>query len=121
MGRMTLSTKNRVGLALAGLLGVLDIVAYFFPPDPDAGMPGPPPSILLLGLVLGLVTVLAVAVAFKSAPKVAIWTTVASRVLSALTAVPAYFVGVPTVVLVLVTAFIAATVVSVALTLSKKA
>jgi hypothetical protein len=116
---MNLSTKNKVGLGLAGVLGVLDIAGYFLTPDPSADMSGPPKSILLLDAVLGIITVIAVFLALRTPNKVNIGTTITARVVSALTAVPAYFVGVPTSVLVLVTAFIAATIVSVWLILSK--
>jgi hypothetical protein len=116
---MVLSTKNKAGLALAGLLGVLDIAGYFLTPDPSADMPGPPDWIVLLDVALGIITVIAVFLAFRSPNKVNVGTTVAARVLSALTAVPAYFAGVPTNIIVLVTAFIAATIVTVWLILAR--
>ncbi len=116
---MNLSGKNKVGLGLAGLLGVLDIASYFLTPDPSADMPGPPHSIVLLDVALGVITVIAVFLAFRSPNKVNVGVTVTARVVSALTAVPAYFAGVPSSILVLVTAFILATIVSVWLTFSK--
>jgi len=116
---MNLSTKNKVGLGLAGLLGVLDIAGYFLTPDPSADMPGPPDWIVLLDVALGIITVIAVILAFRSPNKINIATTLTARVVSALTAVPAYFVGVPTSILVLVTVFIVATIVSIWLILSK--
>lgn len=116
---MNLNTKNKVGLGLAGVLGLLDVASYFMTPDPSADMPGPPDSIVLLDVALGIITVVAVFLAFRSANKINIGTTLGARVLSALTAVPAYFVGVPTSILVLVTAFIAATILSVWLILAK--
>ena len=116
---MNLSTKNKVGLGLAGFLGLLDIAGYFLTPDPSADMRGPPDWILLLDAILGIITVVAVFLVFRTPNKVIIGTTITARVASALTAVPAYFVGVPTSILVLVTAFIAATIVSVWLILSK--
>jgi hypothetical protein len=115
---MNLNTKNKAGLGLAGLLGVLDIAGYFFTPDPSADMPGPPDWIVLLDVALGIITVIAVFLAFRSPNKLNVGTTVTARVLSALTAVPAYFVGVPTSIIVLVTAFIAATIITVWLILS---
>ena len=116
---MHLGTRNKVGLSIAGLLGVLDIASYFLTPDPSADMPGPPDSIVLLDVALGIITVIAVSLALRTPNKVNIGTTITARVTSALTAVPAYFVGVPASILVVVTAFIAATILSVWLTLSK--
>ncbi len=116
---MNLSTKNRLGLGLAGVLGVLDIASYFLTPDPSGDMPGPPDSIVLLDVALGIITVIAVVLALRNSSKVSIGTTITARVISALTAVPAYFVGVTTSILAMVTAFIAATIVSTWLILSK--
>ena len=116
---MALSTKNKAGLALAGLLGALDVASYFLSPEPGPGVVGPPKAILVLDLALGIITLIAVVLAFRSASKTLIGTTVIARILSALSAVPAYFVGVPTNVVILVTAFIAATLLSVWLTLGK--
>lgn len=119
---MTLSSTNKAGLALAGLLGVTDIASYFLTPAPGPNVPGPPQSVLILGLVLGIITVVTVAVAFRSASRPAIIATIATRVISALTAVPAFLVdGVPTNFQVMAAVFVAATIVSVGLIVSKRA
>lgn len=89
----SLSTVNKVGLGLAALLGVLDI-ASAFSPTPD-GEVGPPIGILLLGGVLGVVTLVAVVWAFRSCSRGAIRIVAAARIVSAITALPAFFVDIP--------------------------
>lgn len=78
----------RVGLVLAGLLGVGDVItgvqavagAFFAPPAVGIGM-----------IVLGVLTVALVPVAWNGRRWPA-WVAVAARVLSAVTALPAFFV-----------------------------
>jgi hypothetical protein len=87
------STVNKVGLALAAVLGVSD-VASAFSPTPE-GEVGPPVGILLLGGVLGVVTLVAVVWAFRSRSRGAVRIVAASRIVSAITALPAFFVDIP--------------------------
>jgi O-antigen/teichoic acid export membrane protein len=88
-----LTTRNRAGLALAGLLGLADLVFLAFP-TPE-GEEGPPIGILVLTAVLGVVTLVAVAVAWRSGNRAALRLTAVTRILSAVTALPAFFVDVP--------------------------
>jgi hypothetical protein len=111
-----LTTKNKVGLVIAGLLGLADTVALAFPtPDGDVG---PPIGILIFGAVCGVVTVIAVVIAFMRASRVAIRVAAGARVLSVMTSLPAFFVDVPPAVKILVAAFVVVTVISVVLMLS---
>jgi hypothetical protein len=98
------------------VLGVFDIIALAFPtPEGEAG---PPFSVLVLDALCGVVTLVAVALAWKG-HRVATFVAVSARTISALTALPAFFVsGVPTLVIVLATVFIATTIVSVVLMLT---
>jgi hypothetical protein len=89
----SLSTVNKVGLGLAAVLGVLDI-ASVFSPTPD-GEVGPPIGILLLGALLGVVTLVAVVWAFRTRSRGAIRIVAAARIVSAITALPAFFVDIP--------------------------
>ena len=78
----------RAGLILAALLGVGDVVTgvqavtgeFFAPPEVGIGM-----------IVLGVITVALVPVAWTGR-RWAAWVAVAARVLSAMTALPAFFV-----------------------------
>ncbi len=112
-----LSTKNKVGLVLAGLLGGGDIYFFFFMPTPE-GEVGPPMGILVLGLICGVVTLVAVVVAWTKANRGAIRVAAGARIVSMLTALPAFFVDVPADVKISVTVVVILTVVSVVLMLS---
>jgi hypothetical protein len=111
-----LSTKNKVGLVLAGLLGLVDLPS-FLQKTPE-GEVGPPYGILVLGSICGLITVIAVVVGWVKANRGAIRVAAGARVVSMLTALPAFFVDVPAGIKILVTAAVILTVVSVVLMLS---
>jgi hypothetical protein len=110
------TTRTRIGLVLAALLAVGDVVSVFFP-TPD-GVVGPPLPIVVLGGLLGIATLAAVVVAWRSGRRGALWTVAGTRVLSALAALPAFFVDVPALVKLLVAVFVVLTIVSVALVLA---
>ena len=61
---LPVTTRTRVGLVLAALLGVADVVSAFFP-TPE-GEVGPPLPIVLLGGLLGIATLAAVVVAWRT-------------------------------------------------------
>ena len=88
-----LSTKNKVGLVIAGLLGLADIPAVLMP-TPE-GEVGPPFGILVLGSICGVITVVAVVIAWTKANRGAIRVAAGARIVSMLTALPAFFVDVP--------------------------
>ena len=111
-----LSTKNKVGLVIAGLLGLGDVPAFLMP-TPD-GEVGPPLGILIVGTICGVITVAAVVTAWVTANRGAIRVAAGARIVSMLTALPAFFVDVPAGIKVLVTAVVVLTVVSVVLMLS---
>ena len=111
-----LSTKNKVGLAIAGLLGVVDSLSVLTP-TPD-GEVGPPFGILVLGSILGVITLIAVVVGWTKANRAAIRVAAGARIVSVLTALPAFFVDVPAGIKILVTVAVVLTVVSVVLMLS---
>lgn len=115
-----LPRSQRVGLVLAALLGIADVVAVLTPVDPN--QPGPPLPILIFGTFLGLVTLAAVVAAWRTRRRV--WARVAAgaRILSALTAVPAFFVpDVPAPLVVAASASIVLTAVAVYLLLRRPA
>ena len=88
-----ISTRTRAGLVLAALLGVADVVSAFFP-TPD-GEPGPPLPIVVLGGLIGLATLAAVVPAWRTGRRGALRVVAGTRVLSAISALPAFFVDVP--------------------------
>jgi len=111
-----LSTKNKVGLVIAGLLGLVDIPSVFTA-TPD-GEVGPPFGILVVGSICGIITVVAVVVAWTKANRGAIRVAAGARIVSMLTALPAFFVDVPSFIKILVTVAVILTVLSVVLMLS---
>ena len=88
-----LSTKNKVGLVIAGLLGLVDIPSC---PHAHAGRRGrtavrhPRPR-----QHLGVITVIAVVIGWTKANRGAIRVAAGARIVSMLTALPAFFVDVP--------------------------
>jgi hypothetical protein len=111
-----LSTKNKVGLVIAALLGVVDSFSVLTP-TPD-GEVGPPFGILVLGSILGVITLIAVVVGWTKASRGAIRVAAGARIVSVLTALPAFFVDVPWYIKLLVTAAVVLTAFSVVLMLS---
>jgi len=111
-----LTTGTRVGLVLAAVLGLADVVSAFFP-TPD-GEIGPPLPIVVLGGVLGLATLAAVAVAWRTGRRGALRIVAGTRVLSAISALPAFFVDVPAGLKLVVAVAVVLTVVCVVLVLA---
>jgi hypothetical protein len=111
-----LSKVNKAGLVLAFLLGLADMSAPF-QPTPD-GEVGPPFAILLLGGVLGLITVVAVVIAWRTSRRGPIRIAAGARIISVITALPAFFVDVPASVKVLVGIFVLLTVATVTMMLA---
>jgi hypothetical protein len=111
-----LSRLNKAGLVLAGVLGIVDVGSLAFP-TPD-GQVGPPYWILVLDSVLGVITLVGVAWALLRQHRGAVRIVAAARVVSLITALPAFFVGPPAGLLLLVGAFAVITVVVVAMILT---
>jgi hypothetical protein len=111
-----LSKINKAGLVLAFVLGLADMTAPF-QPTPD-GEVGPPFAILLLGGILGLITVVAVVIAWRTARRGAIRITAGARIISAVTALPAFFVDASAGLTVLVGVFVLLTVATVTMMLT---
>jgi len=110
---VTMSTTYRAGLVLLGVLSIGDLAAPLLTDGQT-----PPLSIALIGAGLGLVTLVLIGFAWRGRVAAAVGAVVI-RVLSALTAVPAFvFDGVPTVPKVLAGIAITLTVVGSVLVLA---
>jgi hypothetical protein len=116
---LPLSRINKAGLAVAGLLGLLDIASPLMA-TPE-GEVGPPFPILVLDAVLGVITVVAVVIAWRTARRGLVRVAAGARIISALTAFPAFFVDVPVGLKVGVGIFVLVTAVSVAMMLAPTA
>jgi hypothetical protein len=88
----TISTRQKVGLALAGLLSASAIPSVLFP-TPD-GEEGPPMGVLVLSSVLGVIGLVAVVAAWRGS-RLGLRVAAGALIVSALTGVPAFFVDVP--------------------------
>ena len=87
------STRQRVGLVIAGLISLSNIPSAAFP-TPD-GETGPPYGVLVLGTVLGVVGLVAVVMAWRG-NRAALRVAAGAIIINMLTALPAFFVDVPT-------------------------
>ena len=86
------STAQKVGLVLAGLLSAISIPSVFTPtPDGDEG---PPYAILVVSTILGVIGLVAVVIAWRTANRAAIRVASGCLILSVLTSLPAFFVDV---------------------------
>ena len=111
-----ITTRTRAGLVIAALLGVADVVSAFFPTP--AGQVGPPVPIVILGGLIGLATLAAVVVAWRTGRRGALRIVAGTRVLSAITALPGFFVDIPAWLKLLTAVFVVLTVVCVVLVLA---
>jgi hypothetical protein len=90
---MPLTTRNKIGLVLAGLLALGDVASIFIT-TPD-GEEGPPFAVLAIGLVIGLITLVALVPAWRTGSRTALRVVAGTRIVSAILSLPAFFVDVP--------------------------
>ena len=83
------STRNKAGFVLAILVSLPNLVGPLFP-TPE-GEVGPPMLVLVLGSVLGVVTIAAVALAWARGRRAAVRVASAAIIVAAVTALPAFF------------------------------
>jgi hypothetical protein len=89
----TLGKKNKIGLVLCGLLGLADIASLAaIPGSTDSDEPGPPVPVLLAGAALGVVTLVGVVYTWRTGNRIGARVVSGARILSALGAMPAFFV-----------------------------
>lgn len=118
----SLTVKNKVGLVMAAVLGLLDVTSVFSIPAQDEDTPGPPLVILIAGVVLGLITLIATAYAWRTADRIGARVVAGSRTLSVITSLPAFYVsGVSAGVVLIVSAIVVTSVIAIALVLSRPA
>jgi hypothetical protein len=117
--RASLSTKNKVGLVIAVLLALGDVAGMFANPQPAPGEQGPPTAVLVAGGILGIVAVVAAVYTWRTGNRIGSRVVAATRILAAITALPAFFVsGVPAGLVALAAGGVILTVITVWLVLS---
>ena len=112
---MTFSKLNKAGFVIALLLGLSDLASPL-QPTPD-GEVGPPFAILLIDALLGLITIVAVVIAWRTGRRGAVRIAAGARIVSMVSALPAFFAGVPAAILLIVSVFVVVTIAGVALML----
>ena len=115
-GAGALTTKQKVGLVIAGLYS-LGNVPGFLVGEPPAGEEGPPLAILAVGSVLGVLGLVAVVLAWRG-NRVALRVAAGAVIVMTLTGLPAFFVDVPMAVKALVAVSVVVSVVAVVLMFS---
>ncbi|WP_416981354.1 hypothetical protein [Streptomyces sp. T028] len=119
---LSLTRKNKVGLVLAGILGLLDLSNVFMIPAEDSDTPGPPTAVFVATAVLGLITVIAVVYTWRTADRSGSRAVAGSRTLSVIIALPAFFTdGIEAGAMLSVSVFVIVSVVVIALVLSRPA
>ncbi|MEO5709048.1 MAG: hypothetical protein ABIQ59_04420 [Nocardioidaceae bacterium] len=113
---MSLSPRNRIGLALALLLGLIG-VPMFLRGAPDPGTVGPPMAVLVTESLCGLVTVIAVTIGWLRGSNRAIRLAAGAQIVSVLSAVPAFFLDRPALNKLLLAILLGATLTAVVLML----
>jgi uncharacterized membrane protein YfcA len=86
------STRQKVGLVLAGLLSAANVPSVFFP-TPD-GQEGPPIAVLAISAVVGVIGLVAVVLAWRDGNRAAVRIAAGTLVVNVLTSLPAFFVDV---------------------------
>lgn len=114
---MTTNPRQRIGLALAIVLSVGNIVSIAFP-TPE-GETGPPLTVLVAGALLGVGGVVASIVGWRSGSRAAMRVVAGLLILMALGAAPGLFVEIPPALKAAVGLTVAATIAAVALVLSR--
>jgi len=94
MRDVSISPRNRVGVALAFLLGLIG-VPMFLRGAPAPGVVGPPAVVLITESLCGVVTVVAVTIGWRRASSRAIRLAAGAQIVSVLTALPAFFLDRP--------------------------
>ena len=110
-----LSTRQRIGLGLAGVYSLGNVVSVT-QPTPD-GEVGAPFGVLLLDGLLGVVGLVAVVLAWRGS-RGALRVAAGCVIVTTLTALPAFFVGVPVGIKLLAAAIVLMSIASVVLMFS---
>jgi hypothetical protein len=85
------TTNLKAGLAICALLAVIDVVGLA-----GTGMDDAPPFVVIaIGALFGLATLVALRPALRQVP-VGLWTVIVTRVVSALSSLPPFFIDAPT-------------------------
>lgn len=111
------TTRMKAGFVLAILLGLANI-PFLFSPTPD-GQDGPPYAVLVLSAVLGVISIGAAVIAWRSGSRNAIRVAAATVIINAVTTIPALLADIDAGIKVVASITILASVASVVLILDR--
>jgi hypothetical protein len=111
-----LTRRNKIGLILAIVLGLGDLPSVLLAPSGDDV--GPPMPVLILATLCGVVTVVSAWFAWRTVSRPAIRLIAGSRILSAITSLPAFFVGPPVGLLIVAAVGVIITIIAIVLLLA---
>jgi hypothetical protein len=113
--RGTTTTKQKVGIAIAGVYSLINIPSFLEAPEP--GAEGPPMAIMVVSSILGVIGLVASVMAWRG-NTVALRVAAGAIIVATLTGLPAFFVDVPMFVKALVGLSVLITVLAVVLMFS---
>ena len=116
MGTGTTSTRQKVGLVIAGLFCVAAIPSIFAS-TPD-GQVGPPVEVSAVDSLLGVVGTIAVVIAWRTGSRAALRVAAGAMIATTLTALPGLFVDVPVLLKLLIAVSVLITIAAVVLMFS---
>lgn len=91
----SLSRRNRIGLVMTFLIGLMNVPSILGPSGDQEGSDGPPFAVNALDSVCGIVMVVGCYLGWRAGRRGAIRVAAGASILQALSAVPAFFVDVP--------------------------
>jgi hypothetical protein len=113
-----LTTRAKIGYWLAVLLAVVDVATLLLPTPADGE--GPPVAVTLFSAVMGVITLVAAVLVARTGRRSGLRVMAVSRILSAITALPAFFVeGPPPIIVAAGAAMVVLTIVAVVLLMSR--
>lgn len=112
----SLTRKNRIGLVLTVLIGLVNLPSAL-ERSPDGGE-GPPYGVLVLDSVCGVLLIVAAIVAWRTGGRGAVRLAAGVNILQALSSVPAFFVDISVVIKIVAAVAVVVSFVAVVLTLS---
>ncbi|MCU1688651.1 MAG: hypothetical protein JWN61_338 [Pseudonocardiales bacterium] len=114
----SLTGRVKAGLIVAIILGLGDLASILLAPTDTGQNDGPPLPVMILATVLGAVTLAAIWVAWRTGSRRALRVVAGTRILSALTSLPAFFVDIPAGLLVITAVGVVLTIVCLVLILA---
>jgi FtsH-binding integral membrane protein len=89
-----LTRRNKIGLVLIAIFGLVNIPSPLLAGDPDPGQDSPPMAVLVLAAVCGAVMLVAAIQAYRTGSRQALRLAAGATILQGVTNLPVFFVDV---------------------------